>query len=60
MITQSAFLPIKVLSDTQKREIYDKYGEEGLKAGGGGGGGGGGHGHRSPEDIFAEVSISWV
>lgn len=28
----------EVLSDTQKREIYDKYGEEGLKEGGGGGG----------------------
>lgn len=30
-----------VLSDKNKKEIYDKYGEEGLKAGGGGGGGGG-------------------
>ncbi|TYZ58301.1 hypothetical protein PybrP1_009334 [[Pythium] brassicae (nom. inval.)] len=29
----------EVLSDKQKREIFDKYGEEGLKAGGGGGGG---------------------
>ncbi|KAL4236638.1 DnaJ subfamily B member 5 [Mactra antiquata] len=29
-----------VLSDKDKKEIYDKYGEEGLKAGGGGGGGG--------------------
>lgn len=29
-----------VLSDKQKKEIYDKYGEEGLKAGSGGGGGG--------------------
>lgn len=40
----------EVLSDKQKREIFDKYGEEGLKAGGGGGGphgpeaGGGGGG----------------
>ena len=31
-----------VLSDKDKRAVYDKYGEEGLKAGGGGGGGGGG------------------
>ena len=29
----------EVLSDKNKREIFDKYGEEGLKAGGGGGGG---------------------
>lgn len=29
----------EVLSDKKKREIYDKYGEEGLQAGGGGGGG---------------------
>ena len=32
-----------VLSDDRKREIYDKYGEEGLEDGGGGGG---------PQDIF--------
>jgi DnaJ-class molecular chaperone len=32
----------EVLSDTQKKTIYDKYGEEGLKAGGGGGPQGGG------------------
>eukprot|EP01135_Chromosphaera_perkinsii_P005676 Nk52_evm8s358 gene=Nk52_evmTU8s358 len=29
----------EILSDDKKREIYDKYGEEGLKRGGGGGGG---------------------
>eukprot|EP00117_Sycon_ciliatum_P038640 scpid11130/ scgid0859/ DnaJ homolog subfamily B member 4; Heat shock 40 kDa protein 1 homolog; Human liver DnaJ-like protein len=28
----------EVLSDSDKRAVYDKYGEEGLKAGGGGGG----------------------
>lgn len=30
----------EILSDKKKREIFDQYGEEGLKAGGGGGGGG--------------------
>jgi DnaJ-class molecular chaperone len=37
----------EVLIDKEKREIYDKFGEEGLKGGGGGGqpgGGGGFHG----------------
>ncbi|KAK4050691.1 Molecular chaperone (DnaJ super) [Microbotryomycetes sp. JL201] len=34
----------EVLSDSNKRAIYDQYGEEGLKMGGGGGGGGGGPG----------------
>merc|ERR1739844_385650 len=29
----------EVLSDKEKRDIYDKYGEDGLKEGGGGGGG---------------------
>ena len=38
----------EVLSDPEKRQIYDEYGEEALKEGMGGGGGGGG----SPFDIF--------
>ena len=37
----------EVLSDPEKKQIYDQYGEEGLKEGGMGGGGGG-----SPFDIF--------
>ena len=36
----------EVLSDPEKKQIYDQYGEEGLKEGGMGGGGG------SPFDIF--------
>jgi len=36
----------EVLSDTDKREIYNQYGEEGLKEGGGGG--------FSAEDIFSQ------
>lgn len=61
---------LQVLSDPQKRVVYDQYGEEGLKGqvpppGAGGfpgssdGGGGGGHGSfrfnpRSADDIFSE------
>lgn len=37
----------EVLSDSEKREIYDRYGEEGLKGGGGGGFSG------DPFDIFS-------
>jgi len=37
----------EVLSDSEKREIYDKYGEEGLKQGGMGG-------FRDPTDIFSQ------
>ncbi|KJE94720.1 mDj3 [Capsaspora owczarzaki ATCC 30864] len=39
----------EVLSDSKKREIYDRYGEQGIKEGGGGGGGG----FHSAEDVFA-------
>lgn len=38
----------EVLSDDKKREIYDKYGEEGLKEGGGGGG-------HDPMDLFSQM-----
>jgi DnaJ-class molecular chaperone len=57
----------EVLSDKKKREVYDQYGEEGMKgpSGGGGGGGhpggmGGGHNnftytyHGDPRATFAQ------
>ena len=40
----------EVLSDPEKREIYDQYGEDALKEGMGGGG----HSH-SPFDIFEHL-----
>ena len=49
----------ETLSDPEKRQIYDQYGEEGLKAGGGGGRpggggfpGGGGGGGGDPFEMF--------
>ncbi|KAG6749305.1 hypothetical protein POTOM_046349 [Populus tomentosa] len=42
----------EVLSDPDKREIYDQYGVDALKEGMGGGGGGGG---QSPFDLFKSI-----
>ncbi|XP_058799688.1 dnaJ protein homolog 1-like [Phymastichus coffea] len=52
----------EVLSDAKKREVYDKFGEEGLKGGAGGSAGGGGQGtggttytfHGDPRATFAQ------
>ncbi|KAI8870645.1 hypothetical protein GQ42DRAFT_162562 [Ramicandelaber brevisporus] len=41
----------EVLSDSQKREVYDRYGEEGLS----GEGMGGGMGGMNPEDLFSHI-----
>lgn len=42
----------EVLSDKKKREIFDQYGEDGLKGNIGGGGGGGGGGQPGPGQTF--------
>lgn len=42
----------EILSDAEKRKIFDQYGAEGLKNGGPGGGGGGFH---DPFDIFEQM-----
>ena len=42
----------EVLSDDEKRKIYDQYGEEGLKQNGQGGG------FRDPNDLFAMQVLS--
>ncbi|XP_032264802.1 dnaJ homolog subfamily B member 3 [Phoca vitulina] len=52
----------EVLSDANKRDVYDRYGEAGVEGGGGGGGGGGPCRHpfdyvftfRDPAEVFRE------
>jgi DnaJ-class molecular chaperone len=43
----------EVLSDKKKRDIYDQFGEEGLKGGGGGSGGGFGGGGSGPHFTYS-------
>ncbi|KAH7162756.1 DnaJ domain-containing protein [Dactylonectria estremocensis] len=43
----------EILSDSQKRQIYDQYGEAGLEGGAGGGGG------MAAEDLFAQRHVRW-
>ena len=45
----------EILSDAKKKEIYDKYGEEGLKMNGGGGGGG----PSGPSPSQGNFSYTW-
>jgi molecular chaperone DnaJ len=42
----------EVLRDTEKRSVYDRYGEQGLRGGGGGGGGGQGFDFNDAIEIF--------
>lgn len=70
--SQTGSIRLQVISDPEKRKVYDMYGEDGLKAGGGAGpqsgfpGGGmpsgfssGGYQQRSANDIFAEVCVDF-
>ncbi|CCE90508.1 Scj1p TDEL_0B03790 [Torulaspora delbrueckii] len=45
----------EVLSDPEKRKIFDQYGADALKNGGPGGPGGGGGGFNDPFDIFEQM-----
>jgi len=46
----------EVLSDSEKRKIYDRYGEEGLKQFAAGGGRGGGGSGMNIQDIFSQYA----
>jgi len=47
------YIAYEVLSDSERRSIYDRYGEEGLKQHAAGGGRGGGGMGMEFQDIFA-------
>merc|ERR1712117_554514 len=51
----------EVLSNSEKRRLYDMHGEQGIKEGGAGGGGGGNRGPRGPrrtKNLMHQLSVS--
>merc|ERR1712088_140402 len=48
----------EVLSNSEKRRLYDMHGEQGIKEGGAGGGGGGPRGPRRTKNLMHQLSVS--